>query len=88
MKKTFFAGLLLAATMPVMAESIEEMSDTSRVQDLDEVVVVSQPKEQVRLRLQPVSSSVFTSAEIGSLGLRDLRDLSNYVPDFTMPNYG
>ena len=48
--------------MPVMAESIEEMSDTSRVQDLDEVVVVSQPKEQVRLRLQPVSSSVFTSA--------------------------
>lgn len=88
MKKTFFAGLLLAATMPVMAESIEEMSDTSRVQDLDEVVVVSQPKEQVRLRLQPVSSSVFTSAEISSLGLRDLRDLSNYVPAFTMPNYG
>lgn len=65
MKKTIFSGLLLAATMPVMAESIEEMSDTSRVQDLDEVVVVSQPKEQVRLHLQPVSSSVFTSAATG-----------------------
>ena len=35
------------------------VNDTSKVIDLDELVVVAQPKEQVRLRLQPVSSNVF-----------------------------
>ena len=88
MKKTFFAGLLLAATMPVMAESIEEMSDTSRVQDLDEVVVVSQPKEQVRLRLQPLSSTVFVGDQLNQLHITDLSQLSQFVPAFTMPAYG
>lgn len=65
-----------------------EVVDTSRVFDLDEVVVVAQPKELLRLRQQPLSSSVFTSRELGSLGVRDLSDLSDYVPSFVMPEYG
>lgn len=64
------------------------MADTSRVYDLDEVVVVSQPKEMMRLRQQSLSSSVFTGRELSSLGVRDLSDLSAYVPSFTMPSYG
>ncbi len=62
--------------------------DSSRVHDLDEVVVVSQSKEVYRMRLQSLSSSVFTNKEIQSLNLRDLRELSAYVPSFVMPNYG
>lgn len=62
--------------------------DTSRVQDLDEVVVISQPKEAFKLRQQPVSSSMFTNMEIDRLDVRDLRELSVFVPSFTMPNYG
>lgn len=66
----------------------DEVVDTSRVVDLDEVVVVSQPKEQVRLRLQPLSSSVFCSEQLRQLNVRDLSQLSQYVPSFTMPAYG
>lgn len=62
--------------------------DTSRVQDLDEVVVISQPKEAFNLRQQPVSSSMFSHIELDRLDIRDLRELSAYVPSFTMPNYG
>ena len=74
---------LIAA--PVAAE---ELADTSKVVDLDEVVVVAQPKDQVRLRLQPVSSNVFGSEQLQQLNVRDLSQLSQYVPSFVMPAYG
>lgn len=64
------------------------VNDTSRVVDIDEVVIVSQPKESFRLRKQPVSSSMFSGGELQRMGLRDLRDLSLYVPSFSMPAYG
>lgn len=64
------------------------VADTSLVYDLDEVVVVSQPKEMFLLRQQPLSSSVFTLKEFQKLGVRDLRDVSSFVPNFTMPGYG
>lgn len=86
MKKIIFLGLIQAIFVPAMAEI--EQNDTSRVLDLDEVVVVSQPKEQVRLRLQPLSSSVFGSEQIQQLNVRDLSQLSQFVPSFTMPSYG
>ena len=61
----------------------EALTDTSKVVDLDEVVVVAQPKEPVRLRLQPVSSNVFGSQQLQQLNVRDLSQLSQYVPAFT-----
>ena len=66
----------------------EVLTDTSKVIDLDEVTIVAQPKEQVRLRLQPVSSNVFGSAQLQQLNVHDLSQLSQYVPSFVMPAYG
>ena len=88
MKKIVLIVLSLVAVMPVVAEEKVELSDSSRVYDLDEVVVVSQNKEFMKLRHQPMSSTVLTSHEMGLLGVRDLRDVSNYVPSFVMPAYG
>lgn len=88
MKKIVLVVLSLVAVMPVVAEEKVELSDSSRVYDLDEVVVVSQNKEFMKLRHQPMSSTVLTSHEMGLLGVRDLRDVSNYVPSFVMPAYG
>jgi len=65
-----------------------EHTDTSRVRNLDEVVVISQPKETAALRRQPLSSSVFTGRELRATGARDLSELSRYVPSFVMPQYG
>ena len=72
---------------PLMSQAIE-VSDTSRVVDLDEVIVVSQAKESYGLRLQPLSSSVFTQGEMDSYNIHDLSQLSAFVPSFTMPQYG
>lgn len=88
MNKVIFAGLAMAlCSLPNYAEGIN-VSDTSRVYDLDEVHIIRQPKEQYRLRLQPLSSSMYSAGDITALGTRDLRELSAYVPNFTMPSYG
>ena len=77
----------LFSVMPLLSQAFE-VSDSSRVVDLDEVIVISQPKEQVRLRLQPVSSNVFGSEQLQQLTVHDLSQLSQYVPSFVMPSYG
>ena len=80
--------LIGALCMMSLVSQAAEVNDTSRVVDLDEVVVVSQPKEAVRLRLQPVSSNVFGNEQLQQLHVQDLSQLSQYVPAFTMPAYG
>ena len=79
---------LMAVGSTFVNPSDEAISDTSRVVDLDEVTIVAQPKEQVRLRLQPLSSSVFGSEQMQQLNVHDLSQLSQYVPSFVMPAYG
>lgn len=79
---------LSLGTSEKLAEANGLLADSSRVYDIDEVVVVSQPKENFRLRQQPLSSTSFGSYQMQRLGSRDLRELSCYVPNFVMPNYG
>lgn len=88
MAKFLFATLALMASHASAHAESYHLNDSSRVHDLDEVLVVRQPKEQFRLRLQPVSSSMYSGSDLFSLGVRDLRELSSYVPNFVMPNYG
>lgn len=78
--------LLMGLALPMSAESV--LSDSSKVFDIDEVFVVSQPKEVFRLRQQALSSMSLGSYDMQKLGSYDLRDISQYVPNFVMPNYG
>lgn len=85
-KSSLIVGLaFVAIAVPAQADT---PADTSRVYDIDEVVVVDQPKENFRLRQQPVSSSSFSALSLKNLNSQDLRQLSVYVPAFTMPEYG
>ena len=86
--RKFLLGCMVPFAMPAMAETDAILADSSRVYDLDEVVVVSQAKESYGLRLQPLSSSVFTQAELESYNVHDLSQLSVFVPSFSMPQYG
>ena len=99
-KKIVFVALV-TIVLPVSAmdnEAVKEtanskvidelLPDSSRVYDIDEVVVFSMPKESSRLRQQPLSSTSFNGYQMQHLGIRDFRELSNYIPNFVMPNYG
>lgn len=88
MRRTILAAMAANLMLPLMAGNDMALADSSRVYDLDEVVVVSQSKEYMKLRQQPLSSNVLTGNEMSTLGVRDLRDISDFVPSFVMPNYG
>ena len=88
MRRIILTTLLSSIAVFVAKAENESLVDTSRVYNLDEVVVAPRNKEFLSLRLQPISSTVMTGKEISSHGLRDLRDISSYVPAFVMPDYG
>lgn len=90
MKRTLTAVFAVLLTMPILADNIDGVApgDTARVYDIDEIVVVSQPKEHTVLRQQPLSSNVLSNTELEGLCLRDMKEISDYVPSFVMPNYG
>ena len=73
---------------PFVCANAVERVDTAKVYDLDEVIVVSQPKESVKLRRQSLSSTVFTDNELKSLNVRDITGLSYFVPSMSIPAYG
>ena len=89
-KSKFGIILLLASSLPIglQANNVIEIGDTSRVYDIDEVVVVDQPKEAFRLRQQPLSSTSFNTSLLQGLNVQDARHLSTFVPSFSMPEYG
>ena len=85
---SIISALAFPVTLMAAKVTLPNLSDSSKVHDIEEVTVVSQPKEVFRLRQQPLSSTSVSHAELTALGLRDLRELSNFIPSFTMPEYG
>ena len=85
--------LLLPPALPAAADgrdaaAPELPADTSRVVDVEEAVVVASPKENVRLRRQPVAVSLFGRADLQARGVADIKGLSSLAPNFFMPDYG
>ena len=88
MKKVILLSVAASMLLPAGAENIGVVADSSRVHDLDEVVVVAQSKDYYKLRQQPLSSNVLTTSELNRLNISDLREASSFVPSFVMPAYG
>lgn len=95
MQKKICASLTLVALglpLSTLAVNDNDMSslpiDTAKVYDIDEVVVVDQPKEAYRLRQQPISSTQFSTFQLANINMQSLSQLSSYVPSFSMPEYG
>lgn len=63
-------------------------ADSLRTTDIEEVVVVSTPKENQWLRQQALSSSSFSQDMMRERGIDGLKDLSAQVPNLFIPSYG
>lgn len=79
--------LLLALAALTTAPASQDTTSHFMV-DLDEVVVVAQPKETARLRQQPVGSSIFGEKEMQLLDIKSMADISRHVPSLCIPAYG
>lgn len=65
-----------------------ETTDSLRVSDIEEVVVVATPKEINRLRQQPLSFTAFAQQEMRERGIVGIKSLSANVPNMFIPDYG
>ncbi len=63
-------------------------ADTSRVIDIEEVVVVASPKENSKLREQPSSVSLFSRENLERLGVKSIKNLTSYARNLFIPDYG
>ena len=84
----FFATAASADTPDANGNTTAMVNDSSRVYDIDEIVVTSRPKDAFNLRRQPISATSLSNQDLKNIGAKDLRDLSAFIPSFSMPNYG
>lgn len=78
---------LVFAIHPANAES-GNVNDTIKTYNLNEVVITSSTKETNDLRLLPGSVSILSPQAIGARQIDALKDISSFVPNLYMPDYG
>lgn len=64
------------------------VKDTTKVIDIEEVVVIATPKENNRLRQQAISSTSLSQNEMRNNSVTSVKALSGLVPNLFIPDYG
>jgi len=72
----------------ILAEEKDFPQDTLKTFDMDEVVVISSAKETNNLRTLPGSVSILTPQQITGRQVTSIKDISSFVPNLYMPDYG
>ena len=92
MKRTILASLAAAVTTTVFAAPTDTdnalVKDTTKVIDIEEVVVITTPKENNRLRQQAISSTSLSQNEMRNNSVTSVKALSGLVPNLFIPDYG
>ena len=89
MKKIILHLLVLLAAGATQAVRAEEVPlDTTKVVDIEEVVVIATPKENSRLRQQALSATSLSQADMRGNAVRSVKSLSALVPNLFIPDYG
>lgn len=91
MKKLFlclaFAGIY-STQNEVSAEENKPAIDTIKTFNIDEIVVTSSSKETNDLRALPGSVTILTPQQIAARQVVSIKDISAFVPNLYMPDYG
>ncbi|HJC95699.1 MAG TPA: TonB-dependent receptor [Candidatus Phocaeicola gallinarum] len=82
------AVAMLVCSVQAKAEHYILPGDTTKVIDIEEVVVIATPKENARLRQQAVSATSFSQRDMQSNSVVSVKSLSGLVPNLFIPDYG
>lgn len=89
MKKVLLSAIALLGCLTSNANTTDNLAeDSARVRDIEEIVIISTPKETGKLRQMPTASSLFDATILDKNHTSSLKELSTYVPNFYMPDYG
>ena len=82
-----FVGILSTQGI-ISAEENHSPQDTIRTFNIDEIVVTSSSKETNNLRALPGSVSILTPQQVAGRQIASIKDISSFVPNLYMPDYG
>ena len=79
----------LTCLQPIKAERVNEnVNDTIKTYNIGEVIVTSSTKETNDLRTLPGAVSILSPQAIATRQIDALKDISAFVPNLYMPDYG
>lgn len=87
-KHILIAAALIAANTAFAQKTTSLPEDTTKVVDIEEVVIIASPKETGKLRQQPTSVSLISQKDMQENHITSLKNISSIVPNFYMPDYG
>ncbi len=94
MKKLFSIALLSLSCSGIAKAAVPAApegnlpADTVRVVDADQIVVLSSAKETNALWKMPAATSLMTPSKINDRRIASVVDISTYVPNLFIPDYG
>lgn len=94
MKQRYLYMMMLGSLLGIQTLSADEIrvktneNDTIKTYNIGEVVVISSTKETNDLRTLPSSVSVLSPQMIAGRQMDALKDISSFVPNLYMPDYG
>ncbi len=93
MNRCFLAFVLTiyciaTACATTTGKNVLTQPDTLKVIDIEEVVIIATPKENIRLRQQALSSTSLTQAKMRSNLVTSVKSLSEMIPNLFIPDYG
>ena len=63
-------------------------TDSTRLIDIEELVIIATPKENNRLRQQPLSATSFSQDDMRNKGISSVKTMNGLVPNLFIPDYG
>ncbi|MCC8154713.1 MAG: TonB-dependent receptor [Tannerellaceae bacterium] len=88
-KRSVVTFTLLCSLPALWADNdLTHVTDTIRTYNIDEVVITSSIKETNDLRKLPGSVSILSPRTINNRQVYALKDISSFVPNLYMPDYG
>ena len=86
--KTKIALLTLLFACPLATIADETVTDTLRTIDMDDIIIIAQPKENRGLRELPTAVSRLTQLDMRSKQITGIKSLTAVVPNLFIPDYG
>lgn len=87
-----YSSYVLSACIMLSIQSLcaEEpvLNDTIKTYTVDEIVITSSTKETNHFKYIPAAASIISPQDIGGRQIESLKDISSYVPNFYIPDYG
>lgn len=92
MKQRYLYVLVAGSFLCLQTMKADEVNvnknDTIKTYNIDEVIITSSTKETNDLRLLPGSVSILSPQAVSGRQIDALKDISAYVPNLYMPDYG